>query len=1117
MPGIARPGRPPPKPTAGVRLRFLGAASWSSGDARAVPLERRDAAVLAYLALEGQTPRATLLDLLWPDADREVARNHFRQRLYRLKRATGAALIEGTEMLSLAASLVVDARDADPTLAGELLPGLDYSDCPRFDAWLAQQRARRRRMHADALIARACELEREGSLDAAIAIAEELVELVPLEEHAHRRLMHLHYLRGDRAAAIAAFERCETLIRNEFGTRPGAETLALLATIESAAGAASPTATRAIPSSILRPPRMIGRARDVETAHGAWDAGRVVLVLGASGLGKSRLLAELTERIDGRVVVRARSGDATVPYALLARWLRAVDGRHAEALHAARPEVLAALLSERATGADRTQVTTAAIGSSAERVLAAAVDSGLCACVVDDLHFADAASLELFGPLMLSDAAERCRWVLARRPDEGDEAADALAGRLADVHRLVVVRLAALDERDIGELVDSLALPAVDGTRLAAPLARHTGGNPLFVLETLREAVVAGGFDGRRLPRPLGVIESIERRVAALSPPAQALVQLAAAAGADFSVRLAEAVLGTHALALADAWREIESAQLIDGEAFVHDLVHEAVLHRVPPPIRRHMHAAVASFLACTNGDRARIADLWLAAGDDREAASALVAAADAARRAGRFVEAGQRSEQAARAFDRLGQAAQAFAQLYRAFDDFTSTASREVQQRLEAELVPRAHGDTQRAMAAIASAQVANVRGDWLAMEAALHEAVAAARRSGERALEAEAQFGLGVLAHSRGEFAESIEQIAAATRMLDALDASMRQAEMRGSLARVSYVVGRVADARAELDRAIPVLRAANARCELAADIGFQALLALEVGDVDEALESSHESYALLADAEAGPHDWLTALGDRLRVLATASRYGEALTLIEGARADQRFEPVPSQARLVESEAGLLFELGRGWQAERLLAPLAAVDGGVAGYRGSRAVLALQGASMQARPVAAARLEQARELVSGVPQRCRYAAIAAPHLPPDAALQLTGSALDLAESLGLKAHLPGLLAGKANALQRASRPDEARHCAQRAVRLLESITPMTYRGAIWLALHDVLTAVGDATTARDLLLQASEWLHRTARQDVPAPFRDSFLGRNAVNRELLLRAMRGSIAPSR
>jgi hypothetical protein len=256
---------------------------------------------------------------------------------------------------------------------------------------------------------------------------------------------------------------------------------------------------------------------------------------------------------------------------------------------------------------------------------------------------------------------------------------------------------------------------------------------------------------------------------------------------------------------------------------------------------------------------------------------------------------------------------------------------------------------------------------------------------------------------------------------------------------------------------------------------------------------------------------------MGDHVRVLATANRYGEAIELIAAVRADPRFEPVPSQARIIEIEAAILFELGRGSQAERLLEPLAATDGGAVGYRGSRAVLALHGQSLQARPVPVAGLDRVRELISGVPQRCRYAALAAPHLPPSAALQLCASALELAEGLGLKGHLPGLLASHAHALQRAQQGDEARRCAQRAMRALESTAPLTYRGGIWLLLHDTLAAVGDTATAREVLLQAGEWLHHTARRSVPPAFRDSFLARNAVNRELLLLATRAAIAPAR
>jgi tetratricopeptide (TPR) repeat protein len=246
---------------------------------------------------------------------------------------------------------------------------------------------------------------------------------------------------------------------------------------------------------------------------------------------------------------------------------------------------------------------------------------------------------------------------------------------------------------------------------------------------------------------------------------------------------------------------------------------------------------------------------------------------------------------------------------------------------------------------------------------------------------------------------------------------------------------------------------------------------------------------------------------------VLASASRYSEALDLIDATRADRRFERMPTQARLVETEAAIFFELGRASQAGRLLEPLDATDGGVAGYRGSRAIVGLQGRSLQGRVVPPEVIARAAELISGVPQRCRYAALASPHLSAPAALQLCSSALDLAEGLGLKAHLPGLLASQADALQRAQRHDAARRAAQRALRLLESTTPLVYRGSIWLLLHSVLTAVGDASTAREALLQASEWLHGTARQNVPPAYRDSFFARNAVNRELLLRATRAAI----
>ena len=62
-------------------------------DGRVQPVAPRDAALLAWLALEGPTPRNRLAALLWPDSPAETARNALRQRLFQLKRQFGDALL----------------------------------------------------------------------------------------------------------------------------------------------------------------------------------------------------------------------------------------------------------------------------------------------------------------------------------------------------------------------------------------------------------------------------------------------------------------------------------------------------------------------------------------------------------------------------------------------------------------------------------------------------------------------------------------------------------------------------------------------------------------------------------------------------------------------------------------------------------------------------------------------------------------------------------------------------------------------------------------------------------------------------------------------------------------
>src|SRR5205085_12582995 len=128
-----------------------------------------------------------------------------------------------------------------------------------------------------------------------------------------------------------------------------------------------------------------------------------------------------------------------------------------------------------------------------DTTLAAAARLGLNAVIVDDLHFADDASVELVQSLAQSDAlSSTLSWGFAQRPAEARSAAAALPAALEEARHLESVRLGPLDLAQVAELIESLGLPGMDVPQLAPALLKHTGGNPLFALETLKDMVLAG-------------------------------------------------------------------------------------------------------------------------------------------------------------------------------------------------------------------------------------------------------------------------------------------------------------------------------------------------------------------------------------------------------------------------------------------------------------------------------------------------------------------------------------------------------------------------------------------------------------------------------------------------
>lgn len=617
------------------RLRLLGTPAWSTGGGRWQVLSRKDAALLARLAMDGTQPRTAMAAWLWPEVTLPRAHANLRQRLFRLRQAAGALVQEADDGLQLAAGVACDLQGDSADFDAALLAGL----APESDAvqdWLDDAQRRWWARRADRMSGLAARHEAAGALAAALALTEHLLVLEPLLEHAWRRLMRLHFLRGDRAAAVAAFERCERVLRDELGLAPSPETQALLARVETLAGLPLATAPAPLPPALLHPPRLAGRLFERQTLAAAWQAGQAFLLLGETGLGKSRLLADLAQGRDHVLQVAALPGDEAVPYALMLRLLRALaTGAPPDTLWPQGParKELARLLPElgpapAAPGLD------ALLQSALFEVFERAARAGWAAVLVDDLHQADAASA---GAVRTASAVGHgLLWGFASRPDPL-AAPSSWQGSSA---RLQVCVLGPLDDAAMGTLVASLGLPAAADATLQARLVQHCGGNPLFVLETLKQLALHPAPAGTQaLPLPASMETAIASRLARLSAPALALLRVAAVAAGDSHPALTADVLGTPLASLADAWREAEGAQLLRADGTVHEALRAAVLASLPQVLRKALHERLAAGLQQRGAAAAAVARHLEAAGLWSAAGRTLLQAADDALRLGRSAE----------------------------------------------------------------------------------------------------------------------------------------------------------------------------------------------------------------------------------------------------------------------------------------------------------------------------------------------------------------------------------------------------------------------------------------------------------------------------------------------
>lgn len=356
-----------------------------------------------------------------------------------------------------------------------------------------------------------------------------------------------------------------------------------------------------------------------------------VLVGGEAGIGKSRLTAEFRRRVADEATVLTGwcldYGSTPAPFGPLPAILRGLlDELGDRADEAAGPgrDALQLLLPERATApVDRSAIRPEGLRETIANLLEAASATRPVVVVIEDLHWADAATLSMLSFLLRALAGRPVLFLLTCRIDEvrrGGEVrtffAEAERARLLD--RVTLKRLDAIEVRDLVQRLRG----TVDDAGLAR-LMERSEGVPFFIEELLCN--VQG-------PMPDTLRDVLLARFDALEDDAKRIVRLASGSDDPISHDLLTTLAGFDGERLDDALREAMATGVLavrgdSAYGFRHALLREAVHDDLLPGERARLHWAYADALEASGGSASALAFHWHQSHDSPRALAAAVTA----------------------------------------------------------------------------------------------------------------------------------------------------------------------------------------------------------------------------------------------------------------------------------------------------------------------------------------------------------------------------------------------------------------------------------------------------------------------------------------------------------
>ena len=822
-------------------------------------------ALLFYLASQPAHPftRSHLCALLWEDSSEAEGRNSLSTTLSRLRQALPLfpLVTEGDQLcwratadvwvdcqaFSAVSPTLADWRDAADLWRGPFLDGFTVRDSVGYDEWLRQMRSIWEQRYL-ALLARVAEDASAGREWATLQeAAQRALAVDPLQERFHRSLMAALYQAGDRAAALAQYEDLTRILARELGVPPDPETARLLAAIRDGALAraqprpprrpSAPVAPHPAPAPslpLLERQTELGRLqahlRRAEARRPTWPAlprplsapAQLVVLQGEAGIGKSRLLAELVWQLSqdnaaGWTILQGHCYEAeqSFPYHpfidALTPLLATLD---LDSLHLSEVWLaeVARLLPDLAVGQPSLAAPPEADQGQDQRRLFEGVARFMAALpppllvLLDDLHWADAATLQLLAYLVRHLDQQPVLFVAAVR---SDDLADSLRGvlwRLEREGRLDTVALHRLSSQGTAALLREMV--RTDVAALSARLYEETEGNPLFTVEIVRSLMESGALSGAgsRPPGPLSlpasVVAVIQARLTRLSPAARDLLAAASIFRRAFDFEVVRQVSSQSEDEALDALDELLRSHLVVEQAaspvqaerppgdhdadevryiFSHDKVREVVYSGLSHARRQALHRRAVAALGTPADARtaervayhARLGRLWQAGLEWSWAA------AEAAKAVFAFATATQLYQQALDCWERLPldderrrQGVLLRLQLSRvAFYIYPGQLMQWLTPAEEDAL--RLGDETLLAFVWLAQGSALYIQGEFHAARPRLERLIPLVERTGDPVQVARARNILGRLLTMQGEAAQGLPLLADAADRLDAMGA--------------------------------------------------------------------------------------------------------------------------------------------------------------------------------------------------------------------------------------------------------------------------------------------------------------------------------------------------------